>query len=143
MFPPLPGSIVHTISQLPNQIRRRGKLWEISKIKKVYAFDLPFLKSTAALFSSSNHLVVGLANIYHRCFSSILRKLPFHVGELIALPMSFRCWLSNYWKKKSFHRHVSTSCFPFNPSNTLYMPVPHLIQVHVIHATRYTCQFPI
>ena len=56
MFPPLPGSIAHTISQLPNQIRRREKLWEISKIKKVYAFDLPFLKSIAALVSSSNQI---------------------------------------------------------------------------------------
>ena len=130
MFPPLPGSIAHTISQLPNQIRRREKLREILKIKKVHAFDLPFLKSTAALVSSSNqissnHLLVGLANMYHRCFSSLLRKLPFHMGELIALPMSFRYWLSNYQKRSLFMGTFPLFLVPpFNPSNTLYMPGP-------------------
>ena len=84
MFPSLPGSIAHTISQLPNQIRRREKLWEISKIKKVYAFDLPFLKSTAALvFSltfSSDHLLFGLANIpLPGSIAYTISQLPNHI----------------------------------------------------------------
>ena len=89
-FPvPLPIQLVNYSIRLEEE--KSFEKFQKRRRRKVYAFDLPFLKSTAALVSSlafsSKHLLFGLAKIYYHCYSSLLRKLTFNVGELIALPM--------------------------------------------------------
>ena len=109
------------MSRLGGQEAQVETLRNFKNKKKVYAFDLPFLIITAALVSSSNQIVVGLATI-----SSLLQftfeKTSFPRGRTNCVADVFSLLIR---KKKCFHGHVSTTSFsPFNPSNTLYMPGP-------------------
>ena len=64
--------------------------------KKVYAFDLPSSKKYCCTgLQQQSDQQQSSSSWIGQYISSLLQftfeKMPFHVGELIALPMSFRC----------------------------------------------------